>query len=151
MERRKLIVGAAAVFLLFSGPWSLVSCDNRPSQGQLIYTKNCSNCHGDDGEGLGALIPPLAGADYVAQNQASLPCIIHYGIDRSIMVNGTEYEQPMAGIPSLSLIQMTNLINFINSSWGNELPRVTVADVTAHFEECPEEMPIHLSDTVSSN
>lgn len=46
---------------------------------------------------VGALIPPLAGADYLANNQANLPCLIRKGIQDTIVVNGKVYAEKMPG------------------------------------------------------
>jgi mono/diheme cytochrome c family protein len=53
---------ALGFFLLFH----LISACNEQSYraGERLYKKNCSNCHLDDGKGVGALIPPLAGSDF---------------------------------------------------------------------------------------
>jgi hypothetical protein len=90
----------------------------------------------DSGEGLGALIPPLAGADYLAKNRDLLPCIIRYGLKDTIVVNGKIYSENMAGVADLSDIQITNLLNFINSSWGNQNPTYNYAEVKQLLENC---------------
>lgn len=90
----------------------------------------------EDGAGLKMLIPPLAKADYLKENQASLPCLIKNGIKGPIIVNGKEYSTEMAGIPSLNDIQINNIINYINNAWGNDFGDSNVKIVKEALEQC---------------
>jgi mono/diheme cytochrome c family protein len=115
----------------------LTRCDQTTyKQGELLYVKFCSNCHAEDGKGLKALIPPLAGADYLKQNQGELACIIKYGISSKIKVNGVEFEQPMPGVPQLSDFEITNIINYINQAWGNDYGYVKIANARKSLKSC---------------
>ena len=91
----------------------------------------------DDGTGLAALIPPVAKADYYADKQDEIACIIVNGIADSITVNGVVYEQVMEGI-NLSPIQITNIINYMNQSWGNNIPIKTIEQVKVELNECDQ-------------
>ena len=94
-------------------------------QGERLYVQHCSGCHGEQGEGLGQLIPPLAGSDYLAQHSGQLACIVRYGLNGPITVNGVAYNQLMLGVQDttthreLSPAQVTNLLNYIEGHWGN--------------------------------
>ena len=90
----------------------------------------------DDGTGLVGNIPPLAGTDYLAKHQDRLACIIRYGIDEEIVVNGKTYTQVMEGIDQLSDAEITNVINYINTAWGNELPFVPITEVQEGLKNC---------------
>ena len=90
----------------------------------------------DSGEGLGALIPPLAGSDYLAKNRDRLPCVVLHGLQDTIVVNGKTYAENMAGMPGLSDIQVTNLLNYINTSWGNNNPVYNYEQVTEMLGRC---------------
>lgn len=117
------------VLLLFLG--ILPNCQKNPYQeGGRLYTVHCANCHGEDGKGLGALIPPLAGADYLSAQRSQLPCIVVNGLSDTITVNGVVYGgQPMPANSLLTDIQVTNVLNYINNSWGNNLPDFTLQEV----------------------
>ena len=114
-----------------------VSCNQDPyPQGAILYSNFCASCHMEDGSGLGKEIPPLANADYLKRYPDQLPCIIHQGISDSIQVNGVWYNQPMAGVKQLTVVEITNVINYINSSWGNDNPRVSLQEVQQQIEPC---------------
>ncbi len=114
------------------------SCDDNPyKQGKLYYTSFCSNCHMEGGEGLKGLIPPLAKADYLANFRSELPCIVRKGQKSKIVVNGVEYgQQEMLPIAKLSDFEITNILNYIGTSWGNTEKIWTVDEVRQSLDKC---------------
>ena len=90
----------------------------------------------DNGEGLGALIPPLVGADYLAANRDRLACLVRYGIQDTIQVNGKTYAEQMVGNAMLSEIQITNVLNFVLLKWSNQTPPFTFEEVQKSLEAC---------------
>lgn len=115
----------------------LGSCDNPYDQGRVLYEYHCSNCHLSSGEGIAALIPPLKNADYLTENWNQLSCIIKHGLADTIIVNGTEYNNPMAGIEELGSVEISNLINFINHEWNMGKAEFITADgVSQQLENC---------------
>ncbi len=122
---------------LFSVSLFWFACQETPyMEGKRIYEAYCGNCHMEDGQGLKSLCPPLARSDYLANNQALIPCIITNGLSGSIQVNGKEYDQPMAGITTLTNVQITNVINYINNSWGNNAGHTKLQEVEKALEQC---------------
>lgn len=120
--------------LLFLG---LAGCETQPyKQGRWLYGEYCSNCHMETGTGLAGLIPPLAGADYLARENLRTACIIRYGLEDTIVVNGQTYAQPMAGIGQLNEVEITNIINYINQAWGNDLGYVSLESVKMQLQSC---------------
>ncbi len=113
------------------------ACEQQPYRmGERLYAKQCANCHLDHGEGLGALIPPLAGSDYLATHRDQLACIIRYGLKDTIVVNGKTYMEQMVANDKMNDIQITNLINYVLQSWGNKQPPVTFEEVEAALKKC---------------
>ncbi|MEY3249037.1 MAG: hypothetical protein RL742_1080 [Bacteroidota bacterium] len=104
--------------------------------GRNLYLAKCASCHLEDGRGLGALIPPLAGADYLAVNRDRLPCIVRYGISDTLVVNGVQYAEQMAGHPELSDIDIANILNYIGNSWGNRQAPFQLGEVRAILQSC---------------
>lgn len=80
--------------------------------GKYVYINKCSGCHGEAGEGIQELVPPIAGADMAKTQFDSLPCIILNGLNQPIVVNGKTYDQPMYPI-ALSDVEMANLLNYM--------------------------------------
>lgn len=115
----------------------LSSCDYQPyKQGKNLYNFYCATCHMDDGSGLKGLYPPLAKADYLAKNQNNLACIIRYGLSDSILVNQKAYNQAMPPVKALNEVQITNVINYVNHAWGNDLQHVKVEDIQKTLKKC---------------
>lgn len=119
----------------------------KKNQGERLYVQHCSGCHGEQGEGLGQLIPPLAGSDYLARHPSQLACIVRYGLKGPIVVNGVGYNQLMLGVQDttthrdLSPAQVTNLLNFIEGHWGNRPGPAgvrTIAGTEAELRACAD-------------
>jgi hypothetical protein len=85
------------------------------SPGRILYYSECASCHGDHGEGIRNLVPPIR-SDYFEANFNQLPCMILNGIDDSILVNGIWYNQPMYPI-KLSEVELANLMNFLRDTF----------------------------------
>ncbi|MDJ0367018.1 cytochrome c [Hymenobacter sp. H14-R3] len=127
---------------------SLTGCfTNKQNQGERLYGLHCASCHGGQGEGIGQLVPPLAGSDYLAQHPGQLACIVRVGLKGPIVVNGVSYNQLMLGVQDtathrqLSPAQVTNLLNFIESHWGNHPGPAgarTIAGTEADLRACGE-------------
>lgn len=118
-------------------PLAAVACGQTDyRQGKALYTQYCANCHMDDGRGLGKLIPPLAEADWLRDNQEKLSCLIVNGMEGAIVVNDTTYKQVMPGVENLSEFQIANIINYINHAWGNDYGIATVAEIREQLAAC---------------
>jgi mono/diheme cytochrome c family protein len=131
--RGKPYLMSAYIFIIL-----ISSCNLEPySKGKQAYEVYCASCHMKDGTGLVGLIPPIAGADYYAQNQDNITCIIVNGLQDSIVVNGRSYDQKMDPI-NLTPIQITNIINYMNQSWGNNLPVKSIEDVKKELDQCTQ-------------
>ncbi|OGX81242.1 cytochrome c class I [Hymenobacter glacialis] len=106
------------------------------NQGERLYVDHCSSCHGGEGQGLARLIPPLAGADYLALHRAELPCLLRNGQKGHIVVNGISYNNVMPGEKGMSPAQLTNLLNYIENSWGNKSKPRTIREVEEQLQAC---------------
>ncbi|MFM7090420.1 MAG: c-type cytochrome [Bacteroidota bacterium] len=124
-----------AIFILYL--LSLSSCGktNYP-QGKILYENFCVSCHMSDGSGLKSLIPTLVKADYLLENPLKTACIIRNGLKDTILVNGKVYNQEMPAIPVLSEFEIANIMNYIYSSWGNDMPYITLEDVKISLDRC---------------
>lgn len=107
-------------------------------QGRKLYSQHCANCHQPDGSGLGQLIPPLAGSDYLEKNKENVLCIIRWGLEGPIVVNGQEYNQPMPPNPQLKDIEIAKIVTYINNAWGNEGEFVQVQQAQEWLKSCEQ-------------
>jgi mono/diheme cytochrome c family protein len=105
-------------------------------QGQRLYTTHCSNCHQQNGEGLGKLFPPLAQADYLLENPEKVICGIKNGIIGEVVVNGTSYNQPMPANTQLTDLEIAQIMTYIGNSWGNEMGLFRTAEVRKALDGC---------------
>ena len=105
-------------------------------QGEKLYALHCASCHGDQGQGLARLIPPLAGSDYLVDHRAKLACLLRNGQNEVIVVNGVGYHNIMPGNKTMSTAQLTNLLNYVESHWGNEAKPRTIRDVQTQLDSC---------------
>ena len=90
----------------------------------------------EDGSGLVEVIPPLAGSDYLIKYPEKLPCMIRYGISGKMEVNGKTYNTEMPGAPQLTEFEITNVINYVNTAWGNNYPIAKHLEIRAALEKC---------------
>ena len=124
-------------FTLLFCVWT--SCKDSPyQQGKILYEYYCANCHMEDGSGLKGLIPPLANADWLKNNQSEIACLIRNGQKGAIVVNGQTYNQEMVGFPQLTRYELANITNYINQAWGNDFGVVKVTDIKKELEGCSD-------------
>ncbi|MVN20798.1 c-type cytochrome [Mucilaginibacter arboris] len=105
-------------------------------QGRNIYQTQCKNCHAENGEGLGGLIPPLQAADYLKKNKGQLACIIQNGLKGAIQVNGKTYNGQMPAQTQLSPIEIAEVITYISNSFGNKQGIYQVEKVNVDLGNC---------------
>lgn len=117
---------------------TLAACKDEYGDGALLYEQHCANCHMESGQGLGQLIPPLANSDYLQRRGALAACGIRYGLQGPMVVNGKGYEGVMPANKALSKVDIVNILNYINNSWGNEAPYMSIQSVEAALEQCPQ-------------
>ncbi|HEX8425449.1 cytochrome c [Hymenobacter sp.] len=127
-------VGAAGLLCLVG----TTGCfSNKQNEGAQLYQTHCASCHGEQGQGLRRLIPPVAASDYVATHRSDLPCLIRNGMKGPVVVNGIEYNQVMPGHKQdLTDAEITNLLNFVQQNWGNKNELYTIREVTELLGPC---------------
>lgn len=110
------------------------------NQGELLYTKHCSNCHQKNGKGLGRLYPPLDSSDYMTKNFNEVICLMENGKSGSLVVNGIEFNQPMPGVPTLTDLEVAQIATYIYNTWTHDRGIVEVKDVTAILTKCDSQL-----------
>jgi cytochrome c551 len=137
MRSRSALTFIAFILGCLLALWQTRCQLNQHHEGQLLYKTHCANCHGEDGLGLGLLIPAVAGSDYLVPNRDQLACMIRYGLADTIVVNGQEYGgQPMPANAKLNAIQITNVLNYIGQNWGNTVAPFQLKEIEKALETC---------------
>ncbi len=108
-------------------------------QGQLLYDKNCSNCHQKDGSGLGLLYPPLHSSDFMDANFEKVICLMKYGINGEIVVNGKSYNKEMPGVLPLTDLEVTEIATYIYNSWGHQRDSIDITAVSRILNQCNQQ------------
>jgi mono/diheme cytochrome c family protein len=105
------------------------------SAGNVIYQAHCENCHGEKGEGLQSLIPPLTDSTYLKNNRASLACYLKNGLKGSITVHSRNFEGEMPA-SDLSPIEMAKVLTYITNSFGNKMGLINSQEIQNNIEKC---------------
>lgn len=101
--------------------------------GKNSYELYCGACHAPDGKGINnGQLPPLAGSEWVDDKSERMIEIVLHGLEGPLEVNGKAYNMVMPPHKdSLTDQQITDIINYIRSSWGHKLLPVSVAQIVA--------------------
>jgi mono/diheme cytochrome c family protein len=101
-------------------------------EGRKLYTKNCSACHQDHGQGLKPYFPALRGNPAV---NAKAPNDVIKTLLLGAPADPSEAFSPHVVMPSfgslLSDKQIAIVASYIRANWGNDAPPVTPAEVKA--------------------
>lgn len=105
------------------------------SNGKDIYVARCQNCHGEKGEGLGELAPPLTDTTFLKTNKSNLACIIKNGSNTEMIINGKKYDGKMPGL-NLAAIDIAQVTVYITNSFGNKQGMYTYEQVSKDLSLC---------------
>lgn len=105
------------------------------TRGQSLYLRNCSFCHGRDGQGIPNVMPVLSGNSTVAQADAvNLALVIAQGL------TPTDPSSDFGPMPSfsdrLSTAETTDLINYLRLRFGDaDLPPMEAENIHSILRE----------------
>ncbi|NND34005.1 MAG: cytochrome c [Saprospiraceae bacterium] len=117
----------------------LASCQQNPyQQGKRLYEIHCASCHMSDGSGLEKLYPSLVSQDFETYAPA-FACIIRYGLDDTVMVDGTAFNFPMPANPALNAVEISNIYNYIIYRWHPSLAPVQTGQVENALQKCTKQ------------
>jgi len=97
--------------------------------GEVIYKRHCLACHQRDAGGIPGMYPPLVNNKVISGNKAELIGIVLNGMSGEIEVNGEVYNGIMASYKSLSDKEVSDVLNYLRSGFGNAADDVTLEDV----------------------
>ena|ERR1700744_6087024 len=132
------IIGAISAIIIF-----IAACQNEESlefkryysSGALVYQSHCQNCHGNNGEGLSALIPPLNDSTYLIKNKTQLACSIKFGLKGPVTINDKTFDGAMPA-NDLSPIEIAQVLTYIGNSFGNKLNTINEQQVQTDLAKC---------------
>jgi len=102
------------------------------SPGATTFKQVCATCHQAKGQGVPGTYPPLAGSALAQNADASKPIrIVLHGFQGPIERNGKTYNGVMAAWSQLSDQEISEVLTYVRSSWGNSGSPVTVDEVKA--------------------
>ncbi|NTE04624.1 cytochrome c [Agrobacterium tumefaciens] len=138
---RKYIIHSIFLFAIIT---IIISCQNQEtidlqnymSNGKDIYKTRCQNCHGENGEGLGKLAPPLTDSVFLKNNKTRLACIIRNGTNEKMTINGKEYQEKMPAFPELADIDVAQVMVYITNSFGNNQGFIPYNKVSVQLQNC---------------
>ena len=133
MKSRLLVIAGIVVIII--SVLVLRTCSTPANKGKLVYEQHCANCHGDKGEGF-AMYPPLSNADYLEEHPDAFSCIVQYGLNKEITVNGKVYDQAMPANLDLSATDITNLANYVYGTFSKSGKTFTQEEINEQLENC---------------
>ena len=99
--------------------------------GKKIFKEKCLVCHQADGKGVEGTFPPLAGSDYLLADKDRAILQTIQGSKTPITVNGIEYPGNIMTVFELSDKEITEVVNYVLNSWGNQGGTITIKEVKA--------------------
>lgn len=131
------------LILILTGILVLIfSCTNSQEQkkqqyismGRLVYQKQCTNCHQDDGKGMGELYPNLNTSHKLRNNAEELFCLIKYGsVEQE---EGQEITMKMPAFEHLREDELAKVMSYITNAFGQQDTAFTDLDAQKALENC---------------
>ncbi|MDB5955271.1 cytochrome c [Ramlibacter sp.] len=122
--------GAGGGFAYDATAAAALSSGNASTRGSLDYLNNCAACHQSSGKGYAETFPALAGNPVV--NSADPSSLIDIVLNGATMPPTGQAPTSFAMPPFRERVsdeQVSDVLTFIRSSWGNKAPAVDAAAV----------------------
>lgn len=102
---------------------AVLPSDNR-TVGLKLFREICTACHGNLGQGIEGLAPPLVNSEYIKGPVRRLSALLLHGMKGPLHVNGKQYEfnAQMPGLlnnPDISDQDLSNLIVYLSNAFGD--------------------------------
>ncbi len=97
--------------------------------GKKVFLGLCASCHQPTAKGIPGAFPPLAGSDFLmADKRRSIGIVLH-GLMGPVVVNGATFANVMPPQAQLTDDQISAVLSFVRSNFGNTGEPVTVQEV----------------------
>ncbi len=103
--------------------------------GQKVYITHCQNCHGEKGEGLGNLYPPLTDTKFLEKNRQKLACIVKHGATGELEVAGKKFNNTMPA-SNLSAVDIAYVLTYINTKINKGKEIFPLNEVEKQLKNC---------------
>jgi mono/diheme cytochrome c family protein len=108
-------------------------------RGFALFHSVCQTCHGEDGNGVKGLAPPLNGSSWVLGDKNKLIPIVLYGLTGPVKVAGKLYKTPEIGgeMPGIGANRdytdedVAQVLGFIRAAWSNRAGAIKPQEVAA--------------------
>ena len=127
-------ISVRACLLLFL--FGYLSGCTQEHPGEIVYQKQCSQCHGLSGQGLKKLYPPLDGSPYLSRRLNDLPCLIVYGSGKSGKTAKTSRSRFMPPIKSVSKSELLVLLDFLQKRWSTRTSLINQSELDEWLSSC---------------
>lgn len=106
--------------------------------GQKIYSRQCSQCHQNNGLGITGVYPPLDGSNWVTGHQEVLARILINGMNGKVIVLGKTYNgnMPAFGPSGLNIKakEIAGVLTYIRQEWSNSSSDVSEDTMKLYME-----------------
>jgi mono/diheme cytochrome c family protein len=104
--------------------------------GKALFSANCITCHQANGQGLPGQYPPLAGSEIEQGATNRLIAIVLKGLQGPVTVKGASFNNAMqAWEDQYTDAQLSAILTYVRSDWGNNAPPVPPEAVKQMREE----------------
>ena len=106
------------------------------ARGAKLYENQCVQCHGEDGRGVPAAYPALAGSRAVTMDPPAnlVHIVLQGGFPPSTAGNPRPFGMPPFAT-MLSNQDVADLLTYVRNSWGNRAAEVTTLEVSRYRED----------------
>lgn len=99
-------------------------------RGERVFSRQCAQCHQNDGEGVAGSFPPLNGSRWVEGGEERLARVLINGLRGEIEVKGNTYNGNMPAFgpngTGLDAEEIAGVLTYIRQAWDNDAGEVTV-------------------------
>jgi mono/diheme cytochrome c family protein len=106
-------------------------------KGQMIYQTYCRACHQRNGKGDESRFPPLIESEWVDGDHEKLINVMLKGLNEPITVGGKEFSGAMPAFDFLTDQQLTDLLNYVKTSFSSKADSIRVDEVGQARKKLP--------------